>query len=164
MSTRSLVAQLAEQVPVKDEVAGSSPAGGASSLVAKLVRHPTYNRKSAGSSPAGRTYNGMWLSLVEHALREGGVAGSNPVIPTARVGSTVPRGRDARREALPMKTPPACVAQWPEPPPVQRDVAGSSPVTCAEDARSAKTGCASSPPSRAGRSLVKMAVFGGRSA
>ncbi len=32
----------------------------------------------------GYTYNvGMWLSLVEHVLREHGVGGSNPLIPTS---------------------------------------------------------------------------------
>ena len=32
----------------------------------------------------GYIYNvGMWLSLVEHVLREHGVGGSNPLIPTS---------------------------------------------------------------------------------
>ena len=51
---------------------------------------------------------GMWLSLVEHYVRDVGAAGSNPVIPTKKYGSLAQLG-----ERLPYK----------------QDVTGSSPVT-----------------------------------
>lgn len=35
-----------------------------------------------GSNPTSSANNGMWLSLVEHYVRDVGAAGSNPVIPT----------------------------------------------------------------------------------
>lgn len=33
-------------------------------------------------SHAGRQYVGVWLSLVEHCVRDAGVEGSNPFTPT----------------------------------------------------------------------------------
>lgn len=37
-----------------------------------------------GSNPtSSANNNGMWLSLVEHYVRDVGAAGSNPVIPTS---------------------------------------------------------------------------------
>ncbi len=35
-----------------------------------------------GSNPTSSATIGMWLSLVEHYVRDVGAAGSNPVIPT----------------------------------------------------------------------------------
>ena len=51
-------------------------------VITGRTRNAVVRKGSWVRIPPPPPYNGMWLSLVEHYVRDVGAAGSNPVIPT----------------------------------------------------------------------------------
>ena len=70
-------------------------------VITGLTRNQlTGNRPWVRIPPAPPSFIGMWLSLVEHYVRDVGAAGSNPVIPTTGCsagGSALDWGSRCRR-------------------------------------------------------------------
>ena len=82
-------------------------------VITGLTRNQLTGNRPWVRIPPAPPYFGMWLSLVEHYVRDVGAAGSNPVIPTTFLPQLVFRG----------------VAQLVARASGGRGAAGSSPVT-----------------------------------
>ncbi len=54
-------------------------------VITGRTRNAVVRKGSWVRIPPPPPYNGMWLSLVEHYVRDVGAAGSNPVIPTKNI-------------------------------------------------------------------------------
>ena len=61
---------------------GTETWSGIEVVITGLTRNQLYGNVPWVRIPPAPPFSGMWLSLVEHYVRDVGAAGSNPVIPT----------------------------------------------------------------------------------